>query len=342
MNLGAVMLDVAGLSLSDKEAELLSSPQVGGLILFSRNYESPAQLTHLMNQVRQASPELIVAVDQEGGRVQRFREGFTRLPPMRRLSELWQTDASYAIACSHEMGWLLATELRQYDIDLSFAPVLDLDFGHTEVVGDRSFGRCPDRVEQLAGALMSGMHEAGMSATGKHFPGHGWVDVDSHLGLPIDSRSLSEIEAEDIQPFARLIKRGLDAVMPAHIQYRNVCSEPAGFSEFWLQRQLRERLGFNGVIFSDDLSMEGAAERGGYEARADAALAAGCDMVLVCNAPQDAKRVVDHLTQLNHQGSARLSRMRAGAIQSIDTERLNRARQLAKQLVDQKGTIKVV
>lgn len=335
MNLGSVMLDIAGVNLCDDEAQLLTHPQVGGVILFSRNYENPSQLSQLMLQIRQANPHLIVAVDQEGGRVQRFREGFTRLPPMRMLSHAWQNDASYAIACSHEMGWLLATELRQYDIDLSFAPVLDLDYGHTEVVGDRSFGRSPECVEQLAGALMSGMHEAGMAATGKHFPGHGWVDVDSHLGLPIDTRSMSEIDSEDIQPFARLIMRGLDAVMPAHIRYAQVCSEPAGFSEFWLQRQLRERLGFEGVIFSDDLSMEGAADRGGFAARADAALRAGCDMVLVCNAPDGAKQVIDHLAQINHKGSSRIQAMRAGEKQSIDHERLARARVLAKQFVDQ-------
>ena len=334
MSRGALMLDIAGTKLTAAEAQQLSSPKIGGLILFSRNYESPAQLRQLMVAIRQVRPDMLVAVDQEGGRVQRFREGFTRLPAMRTLADQWQVNASKAIAWAHELGWLMASELREYDIDISFAPVLDLDFGHSEIIGDRSFGRTPAMVEQLAGAFMSGMHEAGMAATGKHFPGHGWVEVDSHLGLPVDTRSFAEIDEEDLQPFAKLIKRGLDAIMPAHIQFTKVCSQPAGFSVFWLQRQLRERLGFDGVIFSDDLSMEGAAATGSYSDRADAALAAGCDMVLVCNAPEAAKEVLTHLESLGHKGSHRIERMRARPKRQIDSERLARARTLAKELIE--------
>lgn len=334
MTTGALMLDIAGTELTQAEAQQLACPQVGGLILFSRNYESPAQLRTLMVSIRAIRPDLLVAVDQEGGRVQRFKEGFTRLPPMAVLGKRWQQDAKRTIAEAHELGWLLASELREYDIDLSFAPVLDLDFGHSSVIGDRAFAVSAEAVEQLAGALMSGMHEAGMAATGKHFPGHGWVEVDSHLGLPVDNRTLAEIEAEDLKPFAGLIKRGLDAIMPAHIQYIKVCSQPAGFSEFWLQRQLREAMRFDGVIFSDDLSMEGAAGTGSFADRADAALSAGCDMVLVCNAPQAASEVLEHLTKSARPVSHRIARMRARPKRQADPERLARARTLAASLLE--------
>jgi len=332
MTSGALMLDIAGTELTPEEAQILRRQEVGGLILFARNYQSPAQLRTLMVSIRQLRPDLLVAVDQEGGRVQRFKEGFTRLPPMAVLGQRWQLNAKRSIAEAHELGWLLATELREYDIDLSFAPVIDLDYGQSEVIGDRAFGHSPDAVEQLAGALMSGMHEAGMAATGKHFPGHGYVEVDSHHGLPVDNRSFAEIEASDLKPFAGLIKRGLDAVMPAHIQYARVCSQPAGFSEFWLQRQLREALGFDGVIFSDDLSMEGAASLGSYAARADAALLAGCDMVLVCNAPAAANEVLEHLGRSDRAASHRIARMRARPKRQPDPERLARARTLAAVL----------
>lgn len=333
MTTGALMLDIAGTELTKVEAEQLKRLEVGGLILFARNYESPAQLRTLMVEIRAVRPDLLVAVDQEGGRVQRFKEGFTRLPPMAVLGQRWQQDAGSAIAQAHEMGWLLATELREYDIDLSFAPVLDLDYGVSTVIGDRSFAASPECVEQLAGALMSGMHEAGMAATGKHFPGHGAVEVDSHHGLPVDERSFAQIEAQDLKPFSALIRRGLDAIMPAHIQYTQVCSQPAGFSEFWLQRQLREALRFDGVIFSDDLSMEGAAGMGSYAQRAEAALAAGCDMVLVCNAPEAASEVLGYLAARTEPASHRIARMRARPKRQADPERLARARTLAASLV---------
>lgn len=334
MTTGALMLDIQGLSLSKAEADQLKAPEVGGLILFSRNYQSPAQLRSLMDSIRDLRPDLLVAVDQEGGRVQRFREGFTRIPPMAVLGENWLQDPQRAIAQAHELGWLLASELREYDIDISFAPVLDLNYGVSAVIGDRAFSQEPDAVIELAGALMSGMHEAGMAATGKHFPGHGFVQVDSHLGLPVDTRSLIEIEAQDIKPFAALIKRGLDAVMPAHIQFSQICSQPAGFSEYWLQSQLRELLHFDGVIFSDDLSMEGAAATGSYGERAEAALKAGCDMVLVCNQPEAATEVLAYLKASEYPVSHRIARMRAGPKQQIDLERLSRVRALARELVE--------
>ncbi|MBV0932170.1 beta-N-acetylhexosaminidase [Marinobacterium sp. A346] len=327
------MLDLEGLTVTPQEAELLQAPEVGGLILFSRNFEGPDQLKALMGRVRELRPDLLVAVDQEGGRVQRFRNGFTRLPPMSVLGRRWQQSPGAAIAQAHEIGWLLATELRQYDIDISFAPVLDLDWGNSSVIGDRAFGATAEAVTELAGAIMSGMHEAGMAATGKHFPGHGWVQADSHLELPVDERSFNEIEQHDLRPFDALIRRGLDGVMPAHVVYRQLCSAPAGFSTFWLQQVLRQRLHFDGVIFSDDLSMEGASMAGSFAQRCERALAAGCDMILVCNHPEGAREVLAHL-QANHgSGSHRLARMRARPARIPDAERLSASRALAAELI---------
>jgi beta-N-acetylhexosaminidase len=299
----------------------------------SRNYDNPDQLKSLMTSIRALRADLLVAVDQEGGRVQRFREGFTRLPPMAALGRRWLQNPHHAIACAHELGWLMATELRRFDIDISFAPVLDLDWGQSSVIGDRAFGADPEVVIQLAGGVMAGMHEAGMAATGKHFPGHGWVQADSHLELPIDERSMAEIEEQDLRPFDALIRRGLDGVMPAHVVYSQVCSAPAGFSSYWLQQVLRQRLHFDGVIFSDDLSMEGASQAGSYAERCDRALAAGCDMVLVCNHPDGAGQVLEHLQAGSVAASHRLARMRARPARIPDSDRLNESRQLAAELL---------
>jgi beta-N-acetylhexosaminidase len=333
MTTGVLMLDIEGTALNAVETEQIKSPQVGGLILFSRNYDNPDQLKSLMTSIRALRADLLVAVDQEGGRVQRFREGFTRLPPMAALGRRWLQNPHHAIACAHELGWLMATELRRFDIDISFAPVLDLDWGQSSVIGDRAFGADPEVVIQLAGGVMAGMHEAGMAATGKHFPGHGWVQADSHLELPIDERSMAEIEEQDLRPFDALIRRGLDGVMPAHVVYSQVCSAPAGFSSYWLQQVLRQRLHFDGVIFSDDLSMEGASQAGSYAERCDRALAAGCDMVLVCNHPDGAGQVLEHLQAGSVTASHRLARMRARPARIPDSDRLNESRQLAAELL---------
>jgi len=332
MTTGVLMLDLAGTELSELERQQLQAPEVGGLILFARNYVSPEQLAKLMQDIRGVRADILVAVDHEGGRVQRFREGFTVLPPMSVLGRHWQQEPTRAIAWAHELGWLLATELRQYDIDISFAPVLDLDWGNSSVIGDRAFSAGHEAVTELAGGLMAGMHEAGMAATGKHFPGHGWVQADSHLELPIDTRSFADIEADDLQPFTALISRGLDAVMPAHVIYKQACSAPAGFSRFWLQQVLRQRLHFDGVIFSDDLTMEGAGYAGDFTQRCDLALEAGCDMVLVCNDPEAATQVLQHLQQSGVKASERLQRMRGRAVAEVDQERLAQARNLAAQL----------
>lgn len=279
--LGPLMIDVAGTALSDLDRERLVDPRVGGVILFSRNYRDPEQLAALTAEIHALRrPRLLIAVDHEGGRVQRFRDGFTRLPPMRRLGELWADDPAAALAAARDTGYLLAAELRTRGVDLSFTPVLDLDYGHSTVIGDRSLAADPEVVASLAAALIDGLHAAGMAACGKHFPGHGFVEADSHLAIPVDEREREAI-APDMLPYGRL---ALDAVMPAHVIYPRIDARPAGFSPVW-NRILRDEVGFGGVVFSDDLSMEGAAVAGGIVARANAARAAGCDMLLVCNAP---------------------------------------------------------
>src|SRR5712692_8276409 len=296
MTLGPVMLDVAGLRVTPEEKEILRHPSVGGVILFARNFESPKQLTALTAEIRGLRrPELLIAVDHEGGRVQRFQEGFTRIPAMRSLGERWESDAAEARTLAESAGYVIAVELRLRGVDFSFAPVLDVDFGSSSVIGDRAFSDEPDVIAALAGAFVAGSTAGGAASVGKHFPGHGHVKADSHVDVPVDERGLGEIEAADLQPYRELIRRGLGGIMPAHVIYPKVDNRPAGFSPVWLKDLLRGRLGFDGMIFSDDLSMEGASVAGGVVQRAEAALAAGCDMVLVCNAPQAAAEVLGGL-----------------------------------------------
>jgi len=286
--IGPIMLDVAGLTLAQDEQEKINHPNTGAVILFSRNYQDPEQVTELINQIRAArNGNILIAVDQEGGRVQRFRHGFTRLP----------SADSYAQSpeLAESAGWLMAAELLAVGVDFSFAPVLDIDCGVSEIIGNRSFSTDPALAARLSGLFRKGMNEAGMAATGKHFPGHGAVALDSHLTLPIDERDLDSIRAKDLLPFKQLIEEGLEGIMPAHVVYPKVDPNPAGFSPFWIQQILRKELNFNGTVFSDDLSMEGAASVGDFPERARLAQLAGCDMILVCNNPAAAEQVLEAL-----------------------------------------------
>lgn len=305
---GVLMLDLQGLALQEDERTLLCNPHVGGVILFARNFTDSAQLQALTAEIRACNPQVLIAVDQEGGRVQRLQKGFTRLPPMLRFSQSWDADPVLAIEQATQCGWLMAAEVLAHGIDFSFAPVLDLDSGLSQVIGNRAFASDPQRVTALASAFMKGMHDAGMATTGKHFPGHGNVVADSHLDTPVDSRTLEQIRAQDLQPFANCIDL-LDGVMPAHVIYAKADANCAGFSGFWLNTVLRGELAFDGVIFSDDLVMAGAAAAGGIEQRTDAALSAGCDMILVCNDRALALQALAHLERNAVPGNARLLRM---------------------------------
>jgi len=283
---GPVTVGVAGLTLTEAERATLEHPLVGGVILFRRNYQSVEQLKALTAEIHALrTPALLIAVDHEGGRVQRFLEGFTRLPPMSVLGRLWREDPVAALEASRTTGYVLAAELRACGIDLSFTPVLDLDWSRSAVIGNRSFGADPEQVVELALALQQGLRQGGMASCGKHFPGHGWVAGDSHHVIPLDERPLDEIRRHDLLPFARLAASGMAAVMPAHVVYPAVDDKPAGYSRRWLREILRQELRFDGVIFSDDLGMEGAAGVGGIVERVRAAFDAGCDVALLCNRP---------------------------------------------------------
>jgi beta-N-acetylhexosaminidase len=304
------MADIAGLELTAEDRELLASPAVGGVILFTRNYASPAQLTELCESIHALrAPPLIIAVDHEGGRVQRFREGFTRLPPARLIGRQHDIEAHAGRALAEDLGYVLAAELLSCGVDLSFAPVVDLARGVSEVIGDRAFHRSAEVVGELGQACMAGMRAAGMAAVAKHFPGHGAVVADSHHALPVDRRFLDDID-EDIAPFGRLIRAGVAGIMMAHVVYPDLDDAPASLSRRWIQEVLRERLDFRGVVFCDDLSMAGAAVAGSMAERADAALAAGCDMLLVCNDRAGAQAVAARLADYSDPvGQVRLARL---------------------------------
>ena len=312
MGIGPVMLDVAGTELTPEDKARLSHPLVGGVILFTRNYTSPSQLAELTASIHSLrSPPLLIAVDHEGGRVQRFRDGFTRIPAMRELGKIWDDHPKRAKHLAQHAGYVLAAELRACGVDFSFTPVLDVDFGSSGVIGDRAFHTDPQAIAELAHSLLQGLRQGGMHTVGKHFPGHGFVRADSHLEIPVDERSYTDIELCDLIPFRQMVNYGLTAVMPAHVIYPKVDKYPAGFSEIWLKKILRGELGFEGCIFSDDLSMEGATVAGGIVQRAEAALQAGCDMVLVCNRPDLEDELLDGLKwDMSATSKARLAQMR--------------------------------
>ncbi len=288
------MIDLAGTELQCEESKILSNSCVGGVILFTRNFIDQKQICGLVRQIRNIKPNLLIAVDQEGGRVQRFKRGFTTLPANQRIGDLIHGDKKQGVSLCHEIGWLMASEILACGIDISFAPVVDVDRRLSKVIGDRAFSDDPDIVVWATDAYINGMHEAGMAVTAKHFPGHGGVEADSHHEAPIDHRTLAELESRDLKPYKSLASK-FDAVMPAHIKFPRIDSQSVGFSFYWLNNVLRTGYGFKGIIFSDDLSMVAANVAGTYRDRAQLALEAGCDMILICNSRLGAIEVIDYL-----------------------------------------------
>mgnify|MGYP003629549521 CR=1 FL=1 len=339
--MGPVMLDVQGTSLSQEDKEIIQHPLVGGLIFFTRNYQSPAQIAELTQQIRLAAKKpMLLAVDHEGGRVQRFREGFSLIPAMGKLWQMTDQNLILAKELAKQSAILMALEVQAVGIDISFAPVLDIN-NISDVIGDRGFHQQPEYVTELAQAFISGLHQVGMKATGKHFPGHGSVKADSHIDLPIDKRSRADIFQQDLVPFKQLIGKGkVDALMPAHVIFPEVDSQAVGFSRYWLQNILRQQLGFNGVIFSDDLSMQGAASVGGYIERAEAAQSAGCDMLLLCNNRKGCIEVLDGANIVSStESSQRLTQLLKppGSDDSWSTLQTNVAWQNASRLINSYG-----
>jgi beta-N-acetylhexosaminidase len=309
--LGPVVLDPEGPVLTEGDRRRLRHPAAGGVILFAHNYENPEQLLALTGEIAGLrEPELPICVDHEGGRVQRFLLGFTAIPPMRRLGVLWERDRESARRAARAVGTVIAAELGAHGVDFSFAPVLDLDYGSSAVIGHRAFHYDPNAVGALAAQLIEGLAGGGMAAVGKHFPGHGFAAADSHVAVPTDPRPSKDIFRKDLVPYQVAIKAGLAAVMPAHVIYPQADAEPAGYSKYWLQDVLRGQLGFTGLIFSDDLSMEGASTVGGIPERARAALDAGCDQVLLCQNPEGQDKLLDSLASTPVSVPERIERMR--------------------------------
>jgi beta-N-acetylhexosaminidase len=309
--LGPAVIDVVGTALTDDDRARLRHPAAGAVILFARNYENPQQLAALVADIQKMrEPELLVCVDHEGGRVQRFRDGFTAIPAMRELGRLWDRDRENAKQTARAAAYIIAAEIGAHGVDFSFAPVLDLDYGGASVIGDRALHFDPNAVGALAAAIVRGFADAGMAAVGKHFPGHGFATADTHHDVAKDERNQKDIFGKDLVPYRIAIEAGLAAVMPAHVVFTQCDAEPAGYSKYWLQEVLRGKLGFQGLVFSDDLSMAGASTVGGPPERARAALAAGCDMVLLCNDPEGQNRLLDALGNLQVKDPGRLERMR--------------------------------
>jgi len=311
MSLGPIMLDIEGTQLNEHDIRRLQHPLTGGVILFSRNYVNSQQLSNLTREIHELrTPRLLIAVDHEGGRVQRFHKDFTRLPPMRELGLIWDDNPTRAKHLANQVGFVLAAELNACGVDLSFTPVLDVDHGQSCVIGDRAFHRNPQVIAELAHHLMIGLKLGGMLAIGKHFPGHGFIQADSHVEKSIDNRNYADIEMDDLLPFRAMIDFGIAGMMSAHVIYPQVDKYPAGFSKIWLQKILRTELAFDGCIFSDDLSMLGVAHFNSICARANAALNAGCDMILVCNNTQSSDELLSSLQwDMPATSLARLARM---------------------------------
>jgi beta-N-acetylhexosaminidase len=333
--LGRLMLDIDSTSLTNEEITLLQNPHVGGVILFSRNIVSKDQVSSLCKQIAEVNPNILIAIDQEGGRVQRLNEVCTNLPSMKRLNFLIQNNKELDNSFAKDIGWLMASEVIASGLDISFAPVLDLDDSRSSVIGDRSIGDNPEQVIGIASAFIDGMNQAGMHATGKHFPGHGGIFADSHLTFSQDTRSLSELESHDLRPFDAL-KLQLGGIMTAHVSFTNIDKEIATFSKFWLQDVLRNKIGFTGIIFSDDLSMKGSDYVGGIEAKVGKALESGCNMVLVCNNRPAALEAINFLEKEKISQSGKLTKLKAsGSISWADLE--NDARRI--DIIDKLNTI---
>lgn len=327
-----LFLDLDGVELTSEEQVLLRDPLIGGVILFARNTQSAEQVKCLVESIRAINPDCIISVDQEGGRVQRLKEGVTRLPPVQSLHSLYSENPEQGCRAARELGYLMAAEMRLLDVDISYAPVLDIDYGHNDVIGDRAFANTVEAVTALSGAYISGLSDAGMAATGKHFPGHGWVNSDTHLEAASDPRSYEELARTDLKPFIQAIENGIEAMMLAHVLYPECDADPAGFSRFWLTDILKGKFGFKGVVFSDDLSMNAAQSAGSYEDRAKAALQAGCQALLCCNERQGTLEILKYMHSINCTPLKVLSSLK-GREWHPDLSRLNAARELAKQLV---------
>lgn len=334
LNRGVLLIDLEGTQLTAEEHQLLSLPGVAGIVLFSRNYQSREQLIALVRSVRNVRRDLLICVDQEGGRVQRFKDGFTRLPPAQAYGE-FDPDQQYQMA--YESGWLMASELLACGVDLCLGPVLDIDHGKTPIVGDRAFGRSIDQVNHLASLWIDGVHEAGMSVVIKHFPGHGNVDSDSHVSLPLDDRTFDEICQSDLEPFRVMIQKGVEALMPAHILFPAIDRHPVGYSSEWLKGVLRNQLLFEGLVISDCLSMEGAAQTGSYPARARAALDAGCDLLIICNR-QGVREVLAEIDGSGLQGVGPDGLMPDSYTDRESLEQSERYRKARKMLTEAFGT----
>ncbi|BFM06986.1 beta-N-acetylhexosaminidase [Halioxenophilus aromaticivorans] len=334
---GPAIVDFAGTELTAEDRRVLLHPATAGVILFSRNIVDANQVRQLCAQLRSLRSDLLICMDQEGGRVQRLKQGVARIPPMAKLGLLYRSDPAVAISTVKEVAWLLARQINALGVDLSFAPVLDLDSSHCAAIGDRSFGNSGSMVAQLGAAFCDGFKEAGMAAVGKHFPGHGKVAADSHYELPIDSRPFDVIASDDLVPFTHLCRSHLQAVMPAHIVFPEVHDNAVGFSSVWLQDILRQQLGFAGLIFSDDLSMAAAQSGGSYYERAQSALSAGCDLLLVCNNREGAVEVLDKLattqmSQVAYQAKLAMINKSSATLSEQESARLQSALALVEQV----------
>ncbi|MGH1432044.1 MAG: beta-N-acetylhexosaminidase [Neptuniibacter sp.] len=332
MDSATLFLDLDGTELTDEEDQLLRDPLIGGVILFGRNTQSAAQVADLVQSIRAVHPGSIISIDQEGGRVQRLKEGVCRLPPVQSLNELYVDNPEKGLEAAGDLGYLMAAEMRNLDIDLSFAPVLDIDYGHNDVIGNRAFSNTVDSVIALSSAYIQGMSDAGMAATGKHFPGHGWVKSDTHLEGAVDERSFETLWNADLKPFRTAIDNEIEAMMLAHVVYPECDGQPAGFSGYWLRQVLVEKLGFEGVVFSDDLSMKAAQAAGSYEERVKASLEAGCQAILCCNERQGTLEILEYMHSVDCSPLDSLARLK-GRAWNVDEKRLQNARLLAKRLL---------